>query len=184
MKSSMELILTRVVDYQLKSSTRKKCLCSNVCRLVLSLTVPIFDSQLEISTFYAILLAAIKKGLFIIKCIEQKLVMQVDDLEPAETADLKEQKASELSALRECLAICGKLIFLHSEISMELVEDLYYNLFQKAVSDPELMVQGTYQAIEEFNNFNFCLIFKLVQATGKSFLDKMNLEALFLLCDR
>lgn len=150
----------------------------------MSVAIPIFDSQLEISAFYSLLLIAFKRGLFIISCIEQKLGSTDMELEPTEISDLKEQKAAELSSLKDCLAVCSRMITLHPEISSDIVEDLYHNLFQKAIADPQLMVGRSNQKIEEFNNFNFCLIFKLLQATGKQFLEKMNLESLFILCDR
>lgn len=184
MKSSMELILNRSVDYQLKNSNRKKCLCSNAKRLALSASAPIFDSHLEISSFYSLVLTAIKKGLFIINCIEQKLNSEEIELEPSEISDLKDQKSSELASIKDCLSVCGRMISLHQSISLDFVEDLYYNLFQKAISDPQLTVLRVNKAIEEFNNFNFCLVFKLLQGIGRPFLEKMNLESLFQLCDR
>lgn len=137
----MELILNRSVDYQLKNSTRKKSLCSNASRLALSVSVPIFDSHLEISSFYSLVLTAIKKGLFIINCIEQKLTSEEVELEPSEVSDLKEQKASELASVKDCLSICGRMIAIHQTISQDFVEDLYHNLFQKAISDPQLAVE-------------------------------------------
>lgn len=140
----MELILNRAIDYQLKSSNRKKALCSNVNRLSMAVSITIFESHLEISSFYSLLLSVIKRGLFIINCIEQKLTSTEIELEPSEISDLKDQKLCELSSVKDCLSVCSRMISLHMEISLDFVEDLYHNLFQKAIADPQLTVDLPY----------------------------------------
>lgn len=113
---------------------------SNAVRLANSFCEQVYDSSLELNSFYSLLLAAFKRGLFVICCIEQKLSSVDLELEPQETDELKLQKTTELESLKECLSLCGRLITLHRGFSREFIEDIFSNLFQKAVSDPQLNV--------------------------------------------
>lgn len=114
---------------------------ANAVKLTLSFVEQVYDSSLELNTFYSLLLAAIKRSLYIISNINQKIISTDLELEPQEIGDLKGQKNIELDTLKECLTLCGRLITLHKGFSRDFIEDMYYNLFQKAVSDPQLNVK-------------------------------------------
>jgi hypothetical protein len=154
-KSCQGLILDRVNDYQMKNSHRKLTLCSNVCKLATNLVkIPIYDSEAEINACYSVLLSIMRRGLFIISCIEKKIHggisnaeeaaenEQVEplELEPQEIADLNTQKQAELDSLKQILTLIGKLVKIHPSISTSLCEDLFVNLFQKLLDEKELIV--------------------------------------------
>lgn len=136
----MGLILDRINDYQLKNPSRKLALCNNAGRLTGLVRIPIYDSDLEINGFYSVLTAIMKRSLFIIRCVEEKLLNPEADLEVQERSELKSEKQIELDVLRQVLFLAGKIIRIHPSLSIAFCEDLYHNIFQKVLAEPELIV--------------------------------------------
>ena len=134
------MILARVNDYQMKDSHRKFLLCTNANKLSALVKIPIYDSELEINAFYSILLSIIRRSLFVIRCIENKIISPEEELEPQEIKELTSQKQAELESLKQLLGIICRFIKIHPSISVALCDDMYANLFQKLLTEADLIV--------------------------------------------
>src|SRR3990167_9909880 len=72
-KSAMSAILNKLSDLTCKDSILRHALAQGLFKLTSLVKIPIFDSELEITSYYSTVLTIIKRGLFVITTLDSRL---------------------------------------------------------------------------------------------------------------
>lgn len=122
-------------------STRRLNLCTYAYRLTKLVKIPVYESQLEINSFYSTVLSIIRRSLLNIHSNQKRIDQSgEDEVEPQEKIHLTESKELELQTLKQLLGVVSHTIRIHPSLSEIFSEDMYTGVFVELNSMDEWIV--------------------------------------------